>query len=267
MMATSGEGCCPPGSLGALLQREFTDLTKAKSSCNGSFITVGRTITDTPCYYVAPELPIVSSKAMILFPDVWGFQSRILEIADWLCNEARCHVLICDFFRGETKDDHEDMKKWFESIPYEPNIAQDTAACMNYLKSEKGINQIGAMGFCWGGWAIAKSYQAGNAPFWQLVISPHPSFKIEPWVFGGDDVALMQSMTCPVLLMPAGNDPSYTKPDSREFQNIPNKESKSIMFEDMVHGWTTRGDMTDPKVKRDVEAALTAALDFVQMHL
>lgn len=203
---------------------------------------------------------------MILFPDVWGFQSRILKIADWLSCERSCHVLVCDFFRGETKDDHDDLKAWFESVPFEPNVTMDVAACMEYLKVDKGVSDFGAMGFCWGGWAIAKTCQAGIIP-WNVIICPHPSLRIEPWVFGGNDIALMHSIACPALFMPAGNDSIYLKPQSPEFQAMPNKNCKSIPFEEMAHGWTTRGDMTNPTIKRDVEAALQATREFVQLYL
>lgn len=264
--AATTTSCCPPGSIGA--PPPTFDQEK-----QGSLLTIGTT-TATPCYYVTPPASSsASKKAMVLFPDVWGFQSRILQIADWLAQQADCHVLVCDFFRGETNDDHPDMKAWFTSVPYEPNVAQDVASCVEYLQKEKGVTALGAMGFCWGGWAIAKTCQGSSSSslppaLWKLVVSPHPSFKIEPWVFGGDDVALMQSMTCPVLLMPASNDSPYTKPESPAFQAMPHKGSKSIAFEEMAHGWTTRGDLEkDPIMKRDVEAALQATLEFVQKHL
>ena len=210
MSTLEGDGCCPPGSLGGPPKFDDEPL--------GSFINIGSSTSATeqvPCYYTEP--PNGSDKAMILFPDVWGFQSRIVKIADWLSREVSCHVLVCDFFRGETKDDHDDLKTWFESIPFEPNVAQDVTACVEYLKANKGVRIFGAMGFCWGGWAIAKTCQASLVP-WQVIVCPHPSLRIEPWLFGGDDIALMHSMTCPVLYMPAGNDPLYLKPQSSEFQ-------------------------------------------------
>jgi dienelactone hydrolase len=254
--------CCPPGSMGAPSPSLFTE------DPDGEFITIDKNNTNTPCYLTSFPKNSSNNKAMVLFPDVWGMKSRIVKIADWIAKEANCCVLVIDFFRGETKDDHADnMKKWFESVPYQPTIENDVSVAIDYLKKERGVTSFGAMGFCWGGWAIAKTCQVGNID-WRLVISPHPSFKVEPWVFSGNDVTLMQSMTCPVLLMPASNDPRYTKPDSPEFQAMPNKSSKSIPFEDMQHGWTTRGDvMTDPTMKRDVEAALQETLKFVKIYL
>ena len=256
MASGGGDGCCPPGSHGAPPPPAFDDQAK------GSFVTVGES---TPCYYVAPDVAD-STKAMVLFPDVWGFKSRILKIADWLSTEAGCHVLIFDPFRGETHDDHEDVQKWLGSVPYEPNVVTDVTACVDYLKSNKGITSFGAMGFCWGVWAAAKTSQAKLVD-WKAIVGPHPSLKLEPWLFGASDVELMHSMTCPVLVMPAGNDPDYLLPDSAEFKAMPNPASKSIPFPDMVHGFSTRGDMTDPQMKRDVEACMQASLAFIKEHL
>lgn len=252
MASAAGDGCCPPGSHGA------PPAFDAKP--DGIFLSVGK---DTPCYYVAPSN--ASNKAMILFPDIWGLKSRIVKISDWLAQQASCHVLVCDCFRGETKDDHADMKKWFLSVPYEPNIASDVTACVDYLEKEKQVASFGAMGFCWGNWAIGKTCQFQAVP-WKVAVCPHPSFKVEN-MFGGGDIEVMQSIACPVLMMPAGNDPPYLRPNSEEFKAMPHKLSKSVPFEEMKHGWTTRGDMTDPKMKRDVEAALQETLKFIKQHL
>jgi dienelactone hydrolase len=265
MSKDESEGCCPPGSLGAPPPPppEFGDAANKK----GTIVTIRS--KNTPCYYTSPSK--ASSLGLILYPDVWGFQSRILQIADWLAQEGNYHVLVCDSFRGETKDDHPDMKAWFTKVPYDPIVADDTDACIEYLKTEKGVSDFGAMGFCWGAWAIGKTCKERTPTIpWKAVVSPHPSFAIEEKIFGGDAVGLMQSITCPLLLMPAGNDPAYTKPGSPEFQSLRatcSKESKSIAFEEMKHGWTTRGDMNDPAMKRDVEAALQETLKFFQMHL
>ena len=108
------------------------------------------------------------------------------------------------FFRGETKDNHPDMQPWFTNVPHDPLVKNDVLACWEFLQTAKGATDFGVMGFCWGAWAIACTHRdvSGN-----VVILPHPSFCIESWIFGGNNVELMQSIPCPVLLMPASNDP------------------------------------------------------------
>eukprot|EP00934_Nitzschia_sp_Nitz4_P004141 Nitzschia sp. Nitz4//scaffold111_size72815//69609//70355//NITZ4_005803-RA/size72815-processed-gene-0.59-mRNA-1//1//CDS//3329533219//4131//frame0 len=246
------EPCCPPGSLGAP-----PNLTE--KPC-GEFLTLEG--PQTPCYYAKP--PSASKNAILVYPDVWGFKTRILNIADFLAKEGNYHVLICDSMRGETKDEHPDLKPWLEKLPYDPVVAKDTAACVEYLKTNLDVEQIGTLGFCWGGWAIARSYQDGFP--WKVAVSCHPSFRLEQFVYGGDDVALMQSLKCPTLLMPASNDPPYCKPGP-EFDVLVQYGSRSVVFNDMVHGFTTRGDLSDATVKRNVEAALAEALKFYKIHL
>ena len=40
-----------------------------------------------------------------------------------------------------------------------------------------------------------------------------------------------------------------------------------VTFPDQKHGWTTRGDMSDPKVERDVQKALNLTLAFFTKYM
>jgi dienelactone hydrolase len=287
------DGCCPPGSHGAPVtntaaQQGTTSVTLPAGyfdeSPKGEFMTLEggggggngetSTSTSTPCYYSSPVSPpsCHNSSGLIIYPDVWGFQSRILRIADLLAETVPCHVLVVDCFRGETKDTQPDMKAWFQRVSYDSVVKPDTDVCVKFLKEQKNVTEFGALGFCWGAWAIAKTCQQQvvlSASPWKVVVSPHPSFRVEKMAFDGDDVSLMQSIHCPVLLLPAANDPEYTKPESDEFQSMPNPTtSRSIEFRDMSHGWTTRGDLSsDPKLKRDLDESLREIRAYIQKYL
>lgn len=71
---------------------------------------------------------------------------------------------------------------------------------------------------------------------------------------------LAKHIRCPAYLFPAGNDPSNVKPHGEVIKILQDKfgsdKCGSHEFPDMVHGWTTRGDTSDPKVKRDVKKAM-----------
>ena len=250
-MSGASNDCCPPGSHAAPSLASDND-----AKPNGSLITLGES---TPCYYSAPKES--SSKGIVAYTDVWGFQSRIHSLCDYLATNGNFHVLCVDCFRGETKDDHPDMVAWFQSVPYDPNVAKDTDLCLEYLKTQHGVASVGAIGFCWGAWVIGKS-SAANVP-WKAAVAFHPSFRVEQVAFGGDPVQLMQGISCPLLLLPGSNDPDYTKPESAEFQALTKNGSKSIPFPDMIHGWMTRGDRSDPQIDRDVSEALGQALGFL----
>ncbi|KAL3940755.1 MAG: hypothetical protein SGBAC_004762 [Bacillariaceae sp.] len=259
MSAASSNDCCPPGSYQAPALQGDVD-AKPK----GSLITLGES---TPCYYIAPPAPAARDfqTGILAYTDVWGFQSRIHSLCDYLAANGNFHVLCVDCFRGETKDDHPNMVPWFQSVPYDPVVAKDTAICREYLMDKLGCESVGAIGFCWGAWAIGKAFQ-DKTPI-TAAVAFHPSFKVERLAFGGDDIQLMQNISCPLLLLPGSNDPDYTKPESSKFQVLLKNGGKSIEFPDVLHGWMTRGDRTDPKIDKAVTEALREALDFLTLHL
>lgn len=252
---SASNDCCPPGSHQAPALESDEDV-----KTRGSLITLGES---TPCYYTSGEES--STKAIVVYTDVWGFQSRIHSLCDYLAINGNFHVLCVDCFRGETKDDHADMIAWFKTVPYDPVVAQDTKLCLDYLTTKHGVTSFGAIGFCWGAWVIGKSCEAGVP--WNAALSFHPSFMIEKVAFGGDPIKLMQGISCPLMLLPGGNDPDWTMPESPEFQLLTKNGSKSVPFRDMVHGWMTRGDRSDPKIDRDISEALRHALDFLTNNL
>lgn len=83
----------------------------------------------------------------------------------------------------------------------------------------------------------------------------HPSLGVEE-IFGGDINELTQSLKCPAHLFPAQNDPDNVKPNGEVVNILKLKfgadKVGSHEFPEMIHGWTVRGDVKDPKVKRDV---------------
>jgi dienelactone hydrolase len=252
---TSSSSCCPPGSV------EVPCLGPDDAQPKGELMLMIK--GSLPTYYAAP--PTKSKCGIIVYTDVWGLQSRIQLICDWLASQGNYHVIIADCFRGKTKDDHrEDMIKWFQSTPYDTLVAKDTKVCFDFMKSKR-VTAVGSMGFCWGAWAIGKSSEAGIP--WKVAVTPHPSFGVEKMAFGGDDVALMQNIKCPLLLLPAGNDVAYVMPESEQVQQLAKNGTKSIVFQEMKHGWMTLGDVSDPKIRRDVDAVLKETLQFFQKHL
>jgi len=83
---------------------------------------------------------------------------------------------------------------------------------------------------------------------------------------GEEEKDILQNIKCPQLFMPAGNDPPTVKPGGLGCDVLGDK-LEIIEFPDMMHGWTTRGDMSDAKVNRDVKKAVQAAIDFFKKHV
>ena len=176
-----------------------------------------------------------------------------------------------DCFRKETKGTHgkDDMASWLRKFKYHNLVKYDIIACLEYLQNHCKVpsTNVGAIGFCWGGWAIAKSAAEGIP--WKVGVSPHPSTKIERMVFGEDEEAMLAKVSMPFLLLPAGNDAENLKPGSETVKHLESKGGRSILFGEMEHGWVTRGDINDqnPPLKRDADLALHYTLDFIKQHL
>ena len=102
---------------------------------------------------------------------------------------------------------------------------------------------------------------------WKVGVSPHPSTSIEQRVFGRNEGEMLSSVNMPFLLLPAGNDSDTVKPGHPWVRNLEEKGGQSILFEDMVHGWTTRSDLSNDSIRQQVEKALSLSLDFLRRHL
>lgn len=95
-------------------------------------------------------------------------------------------------------------------------------------------------GFCYGGhpacWASSE-----NADIACGVVC-HPSMQLEKFAFGGDCDALLKSVRCPYLIMPAGNDlPNWGKDGDfgKAFLSSPCAgQMEFVNFPEMTHGWT-----------------------------
>ena len=131
--------------------------------------------------------------------------------------------------------------------------------------------KVGIVGFCWGAFAVFECCQKENS--FSVGVSLHPAIYIAE-AFGHSPVKLAENITCPQLLLPAGNDKESDKPGGEvvnALQKLPapiGPASKSVEFPDMAHGWVTRGDVAnDPAIARDVDLAMKMTKDFLDAHL
>jgi dienelactone hydrolase len=94
----------------------------------------------------------------------------------------------------------------------------------------------------------------------------HPSLHAEDMA-GRNHSDLLKAQNCPVLVGAAGNDQDWTKPGAEWEQSSTalgfGEKSKFYVFPEMLHGWTTRGDVKDEKIARDVNIAMDQVLEFL----
>lgn len=238
--------CCPPGSWPAVLPpADYKPLgTEDK-------------IDDLPIYTIG-----TGEKAIIVLPEVFGWNGRLKGIADTLANEGFL-VVMPDCHRGETAATQTDFGAWISKFSWDAVISKDFERMFKWLEG-KGAKSIGAIGFCWGVWAFCKAASVG-VPL-KAGVGPHPSTRLEG-MMGGDELEMMKKVEIPVLLMPAGNDPDTVKPGGDVATAIASKGGSSHPYPEMEHGWASRGDVAVPAVKRDVEDCMKRAVDFFKSNL
>lgn len=231
-----------------------------------------------------------TTKAIMVFTDVYGFQNRLYAICDKLANDLDVIVIALDCFRGETKDGHlDDVAGWLRRHPYEyggeerdrPSkvhpVVGDIRRCLDFLSQRYGVSDtdnVGAMGFCWGVWALTKACAAGGLGTLRCAVGFHPSLMIEDAMFGMDQLAIAgeAARRAPLLFCVAGNDLENLKPPGGEVAKMISSSDhhsdggglrpRCVEFPNMIHGWVSRGDTNVDAVREDAEKALKMATDF-----
>ena len=102
-------------------------------------------------------------------------------------------------------------------------------------------------------------------------VGVHSSIKIFNF-HGSSELAEVEKLRCPQLMLQAGNDPDNTKPRGHVAAALRQRESWGAQcaveeFPEMKHGWVPRGDLSDAAVRRDVGLAMHRVLAFVAEHL
>ena len=261
--------CCPPDSIG-------------KSSLS-QVIPKGKTVqlsNDMPCYQVGSENP---SRVVLVFSDVYGIDSGH--------HKAFCDVLqtklgnstavwMPDLFRGHPIMGSWNLSPyWTRKLSYfsiiwecrtritETNVERDL---VKVVQPALPTPNFACVGFCFGGWVIAKCLQLQQQFKTKACVGIHPSWRIEA-IFGKRETDLAQSTgTAPILLLPAKNDSLKvgSEPVSILAQNRSIPESDvAVEFPTMLHGWVTRGDVKDDSIREAQAKAIDLTASFVAKHL
>lgn len=241
--------------------------------------SVGSKRTVMPCYQVGPETP---KRILVVFSDVYGIESGSHKavcdvLQEKLGNETA--VWMPDMFRGKPI-----LGAWGF-----PHIVTDTFmmfsvlwACFTNMKDSKvemdlkevvgpalPTDKVACLGFCYGGWVAGRTVALEGFPA-KIGVGIHPSWALEA-VFGRKEEDLATAVDkSPFLFLPASNDELKVGNPVVEMlakaRGI-EQDKVAIEFPEMVHGWVTRGDSTDEKVKEAQDKATTLAADFVKEYV
>lgn len=270
--------CCPVGGHIS---------TKVTSQPRGTTVTQD----GTRMYIVNPSNPDSKKTikaGLIVVPDITGFggdHSRIRLIADFLANYGY-QVVLPDVFHGLDWTPNlgfEAVPPYIKRFPWIPTEGKkglfysgqnDFTNCCTYLNNN-GVNKIGMVTFCWGSyWAV---WAAGTGLL-ECTVNLHPS---HPNVLKGnqdDERDVLEHARCPQLFISGGNDLDAVKAGglADEILNatvnpndisLSSRQAEFIEYPDMLHGWVTRGSLTDPAILRDHDDALAHTKSYLARFL
>lgn len=107
-------------------------------------ITFGDNI---PGYYFSPA---GAKGGVILVQEWWGVTDEIKEQALYIAKQGNFAVLIPDLYKGKLGVDKEEAHHLMSNLDF-PQALKEIAAAATFLKTEKQVGKVGAVGFCMGG--------------------------------------------------------------------------------------------------------------------
>jgi len=97
-----------------------------------------------------------------------------------------------------------------------------------------------------------------------------PSIHIMQELNGAGNDEIGRQIQSPALFMRACDDPDIYDDSGDVFRFVKEKygkDAESVLFHHQVHGWVTRGDVSDPKIKSDTQLAVLMAAKFLRKFL
>ncbi|KIW21052.1 hypothetical protein PV08_01631 [Exophiala spinifera] len=208
--------------------------------------------------------------AILIVHDIFGWtftNARVL--ADHYAKEADVTVYLVDFFGGElvTPDMMEDPEKAkdfnvgaFLGRHNKAARGPEIFAAAKALKNELGYKKLGAIGFCYGGWAVFQLGAKGNNLV-DAISTAHPSLL---------EKSEIDAVGVPVQILSPEIDPLYTEElKAHSNQVIPTLglEYDYQYFPALRHGFATRGDPNNAVQKKGLERAKNAVVYWFAQHL
>jgi len=213
---------------------------------------------DLPIYVVGK-----GPKCIIWNYDIFGFDAgRSRELCDYFADQGY-FVIMPDYFRGTwIAPPAPGTREFLVNQSNITKLMSDWEKVKAYAESH-GAEHFGAIGTCWGSYPTV---HFSTLPDFKAGVSMHPSHSPIMTTLGEDEEQLYQKITAKQLFMPSRTDSPNVKPGGMA-ENILGDKLHIIEFNEMNHGWTVRGNLSDPTIDRDVHSAIAEALDFFNENL
>ena len=150
------------------------------------------------------------------------------------------------------------------------NLKKDFDEVVRPYAESHGAKIFGAIGTCWGTYPVLK-HCADYPGLFKAGVNIHPSHSpIMKMMLNEDEKELVEAVKkagAAQLMMPAGDDMDTVKKGGLDEQVLGEELCKVIEFNDMRHGFSTRGDIKDEKVRDDVNRAFAETCQWFKAKL
>ncbi|KAH9080606.1 dienelactone hydrolase endo-1-3,1,4-beta-D-glucanase [Lactarius deliciosus] len=228
------------------------------------------------------------TKAIVLLTDIFGLAlSNPRIVADHLAEHVGVDVWIPDFFNGKPPFKVENLEpyspdragvkmKWTGALVFKvllalpglvanrPSVVDPRVhAFIKKVKSEKGYERIGAVGYCFGG---AMAVRLGSTDLVNTIVIAHPA---------ASKPAQVRAIKVPASWLLAEEDFSFKDKDVKTAQSIfKEKEEKPDhvdyefkIWNGTAHGFAVRPNLQVPEVKAGYEGGLEQTITWFKKTL
>lgn len=220
-------------------------LTLQEGTPTGTIQTVSEYRT-----YVAGELT-VGGKYLVIFTDIFGLDLVNTQlVADQFHKHTGLTVVMPDILNNDpfVPGQSGEVMEWFsKGHPVELNVKLTTGFLDNFSKEYKPAFKAG-IGYCFGAKYIVQHATKGG--FFDVIAIAHPSFVSEEE---------FSNVAVPVIISAAQTDTIFTPELRLKSEEILNKNGIQYqidLYSGTEHGFTVRGDRSNPDVKYAAEKAL-----------
>jgi len=251
------------------LHKECVSGVKHEGIAEGNIVKMG----DWDVYVALPKEDYPKDKAILLFTDVFGVQliNNRLMADDFSRNGFQ--VYMPDYFKGDPYPEdylnNPDRKVDFNRDAWKAKHSIDTAwpavrEAMSNLK-EKGITEIGAVGFCYGAPFVMKLSHENSIKAGAFT---HPS----PLPLPDDFNILLEKSNTAVLFNTCEDDTAFpAEAQAMADKMLGGGKYKPVYqrtyWKGCTHGFAVRGDMSNPDVKAGKEGAFKATVEFFMANV
>ncbi|KAK6464233.1 dienelactone hydrolase [Scheffersomyces coipomensis] len=222
----------------------------------GTPVGTHKTLFGLDTYQVGAEHG--DERIIVIVTDIYGHKyNNVLLIADALAKQ-KYHVLIPDILKSDpVPATHGDLSEWLGN--HGPDVTSPIVdPFLAAVKKELKPKFFGAIGYCYGAKYLIHNLTK-EGPLDAGAVA-HPSFVTL------DEV---KAIAKPIIISAAQTDPIFTV----ELRHQTELELTKIgaryqidLFSGVVHGFTVRGDITDPIVKFAKEQALADQIAFFSQY-